>query len=208
MSQKLKALRFGDQVFDLTGKADLVDGKVPASQLPSYVDDVIEVENFAALPITGEAGKIYITTDNGKIFRWGGSVFVEIPTTPTYLVASGTITPTSSVASGTYEIYIDSIGNLWGRTAIELVIPRVELPNTFVLGVVPTELISFLPNQVKHVGNCARVLTDGTNASIINNVQEILLEQNGNLITPFPVQTYYGASNKYYFVTYNITKVK
>ena len=34
------------------------DGKVPASQLPSFVDDVIEVANFAALPATGEGGKI------------------------------------------------------------------------------------------------------------------------------------------------------
>jgi len=55
------------------------DGLVPASQLPSYVDDVIEVANFAALPATGEASKIYITLDNNKTYRWGGSVYVEIP---------------------------------------------------------------------------------------------------------------------------------
>lgn len=59
-------------------KADLVDGKVPSSQLPSYVDDVIEVANYAALPITGESGKIYITIDNNHIFRWTGSIYVEI----------------------------------------------------------------------------------------------------------------------------------
>jgi len=59
-------------------KADLVDGKVPSSQLPSYVDDVIEVANYAALPVTGESGKIYITIDNNHIFRWTGSIYVEI----------------------------------------------------------------------------------------------------------------------------------
>ena len=59
-------------------KADLVDGKVPSSQLPSYVDDVIEVANYAALPATGESGKIYITIDNNHIFRWTGSIYVEI----------------------------------------------------------------------------------------------------------------------------------
>jgi hypothetical protein len=59
-------------------KADLVDGKVPSSQLPSYVDDVIEVANYAALPITGETGKIYITLDNNKVFRWSGSTYIEI----------------------------------------------------------------------------------------------------------------------------------
>ena len=59
-------------------KADLVDGKVPAYQLPSFVDDVVEVANYAALPATGETGKIYVTLDNNKIYRWSGSVYIEI----------------------------------------------------------------------------------------------------------------------------------
>jgi hypothetical protein len=59
-------------------KADLVGGKVPSSQLPSYVDDVIEVANYAALPATGETGKIYVTLDTNKIYRWSGSAYVEI----------------------------------------------------------------------------------------------------------------------------------
>jgi hypothetical protein len=53
-------------------------GKVPSSQLPSYVDDVVEVANFSALPVTGESGKIYITLDNNLTFRWSGSAYVEI----------------------------------------------------------------------------------------------------------------------------------
>lgn len=59
-------------------KADLVEGKVPSSQLPSYVDDVIEVANYASLPATGETGKIYVTIDTNYIYRWTGSVYVEI----------------------------------------------------------------------------------------------------------------------------------
>jgi hypothetical protein len=54
------------------------DGKVPASQLPSFVDDVIEVANAAARPATGEAGKIYVTLDDNKTYRWGGTTYVEI----------------------------------------------------------------------------------------------------------------------------------
>jgi hypothetical protein len=54
------------------------DGKVPSNQLPSYVDDVVEVANFAALPAIGETGKIYITLDNNKVYRWTGSIYVEI----------------------------------------------------------------------------------------------------------------------------------
>ena len=54
------------------------DGKVPSSQLPSFVDDVVEAANFAALPATGEAGKIYVTLDDNKTYRWGGTAYVEI----------------------------------------------------------------------------------------------------------------------------------
>ena len=56
------------------------DGKVLSSQLPSYVDDVLEYANFAALPTTGESGKIYITIDTNKTYRWSGTVYVEIST--------------------------------------------------------------------------------------------------------------------------------
>jgi hypothetical protein len=53
-------------------------GKVPTSQLPAFVDDVIEAANFAALPGTGESGKIYVTLDDNKTFRWSGSAYTEI----------------------------------------------------------------------------------------------------------------------------------
>ena len=67
----------------LSSKADLDNsGKVPAFQLPSYVDDVIESANLAALPSTGETGKIYVTLDNNKTYRWSGSTYVEISASP------------------------------------------------------------------------------------------------------------------------------
>lgn len=62
----------------LTNKADLVGGLVPASQLPSYVDDVLEFANFAAFPVTGDSGKIYVALDTNLTYRWGGSSYVEI----------------------------------------------------------------------------------------------------------------------------------
>jgi hypothetical protein len=52
--------------------------KIDSSYLPSYVDDVIEVANYAALPVTGESGKIYITLDTGYLYRWSGSVYIKI----------------------------------------------------------------------------------------------------------------------------------
>ena len=58
-------------------------GKVPANQLPSYVDDVLEFANFGAFPVTGETGKIYVAINNppatpSKAYRWSGSLYVEI----------------------------------------------------------------------------------------------------------------------------------
>lgn len=67
-------------------------GKVPAAQLPSYVDDVIEgylknadgkfyktkVDSTYSEEIVGEDGKIYVDVDTNKTYRWSGSIFVEI----------------------------------------------------------------------------------------------------------------------------------
>jgi len=54
------------------------DGKVPSSQLPSYVDDVLEYANMSVFPSTGESGKIYIAQDTNKTYRWSGTAYVEI----------------------------------------------------------------------------------------------------------------------------------
>lgn len=62
--------------------ATLVDGAVPANQLPSYVDDIIEATNLASLPVNGESSKIYVTLDNNKTYRWSGSSYVEIIASP------------------------------------------------------------------------------------------------------------------------------
>lgn len=53
-------------------------GKVPASQLPSFVDDVVEYASYSEFPTTGEAGKIYVDKATNKTYRWSGSTYVEI----------------------------------------------------------------------------------------------------------------------------------
>lgn len=67
-----------DLVAVLADKADLVAGKVPSNQLPSFVDDVVEAANFASLPGTGETSKIYVTLDDNKTYRWGGSSYAQL----------------------------------------------------------------------------------------------------------------------------------
>ena len=53
-------------------------GKVPSSQLPSYVDDVKEFENKSAFTVTGEADKIYVDIATGDIYRWSGTQYIRI----------------------------------------------------------------------------------------------------------------------------------
>ena len=53
-------------------------GRVPAAQLPSYVDDVLEYATVSAFPAQGEAGKIYVATQTNLTYRWSGTGYVEI----------------------------------------------------------------------------------------------------------------------------------
>jgi hypothetical protein len=62
-------------------------GLVPSSQLPSYVDDVIEgyfyngkfyKESAHTTVISGEQGKIYVSLDTNIEYRWSGSSWVNI----------------------------------------------------------------------------------------------------------------------------------
>ncbi len=73
-------------------KADLINGLIPSSQLPSYVDDVLEYTTRAQFPTTWEKGKIYIDISTDKSWRWSGSTYIEIKANPwsSDAVAEGT----------------------------------------------------------------------------------------------------------------------
>lgn len=91
------------------------NGFIPSSQLPSFVDDVLEFVNLAALPATGETGKIYLTVDNQRIYRWTGSVYIEISPTvgnsdsATRLATSRTI---SITGDATWSVAFDGSTNV------------------------------------------------------------------------------------------------
>jgi hypothetical protein len=77
--------------------ATLVGGFVPSSQLPSFVDDVQEFANYTALSsATGESGKLYVTIDTRKLYRWSGTGYVEIASSPG---------STDSVTEGSTNLY-------------------------------------------------------------------------------------------------------
>ncbi len=82
------------------------DGKVPAGQLPSFVDDVLEFANLASFPSpTGETGKIYVAIDTGKTYRWSGSQYIEI--SPSEVISVNT--KTGAVTLTGEDIDIDAV---------------------------------------------------------------------------------------------------
>lgn len=105
------------------------DGKVPAAQLPSYVDDVVDsyiVSGATALSagwlsatsggsaLTPETGKIYVALTTGeylnKTYRWSGSTYVEISSSPAQATEStagiAAIATTAEVSTGTNDTKI------------------------------------------------------------------------------------------------------
>lgn len=112
--------------------ASKITGTIPQSILPSYVDDVLEYENLAAFPKTGESGKIYVADDTNKTYRWSGTAYVEISAS----LALGTTSSTafrgdygdtayahaqakgSAFSSGLYKITTNSQGHVTAATAV------------------------------------------------------------------------------------------
>jgi hypothetical protein len=77
--------------------ATLVNGLIPSSALPSFVDDVVDAGG--TLPATGDVGKIYVVStgaNTNKIYRWSGSAFIEISPSPG---------STDSVTEGSVNLY-------------------------------------------------------------------------------------------------------
>lgn len=111
------------------GLAELDEtGRVPSSQLPSYVDDVIDVDTYSNLPNPGEAGKIYITTDNNKQYRWSGTGYAEISSS----LALGTTSQTAGRGDWTQAAYTHSLitdgSNPHGTTFASLPDKPTSLP--------------------------------------------------------------------------------
>jgi len=77
--------------------------------LPSYVDDVLEFNNLAAFPLTGETGKIYVARDTNKTYRWSGSAYIEISPSDVNSVAG--LTGVISTASLKSALALNNVNN-------------------------------------------------------------------------------------------------
>ena len=117
-----------------SGVAELdANGKVPSSQLPSYVDDVLEYAATTNFPATGETGKIYVATGTNLTYRWTGSGYTEI--SPSLALGETSATAYrgdrgasayahavtnkgSAFTSGLYKITTNSEGHVTAATAV------------------------------------------------------------------------------------------
>lgn len=110
------------------------DGLIPAAQLPSFVDDVVEVEAYDQLP--GEAnalpelgaptkGKIYVVVADGitTIYRWGGELsgYIVIPSglgTADTAIALKTARNIAITGDATWDVNFDGSGNVTGELVL------------------------------------------------------------------------------------------
>jgi hypothetical protein len=84
------------------------NGLIPANQLPSFVDDVLEFADLASFPVTGESGKIYVALDTGKVYRWSGSIYIEISASEVNSVNGQTgavVLDSDDINEGTTNLY-------------------------------------------------------------------------------------------------------
>lgn len=132
-------------------KADLVSGIVPSSQLPSYVDDVLEYANLASFPATGESGKIYVALNTNKTYRWSGSAYTEISASPG---------STDSVVEGSTNLYFTA------ARVRAVVLTGLSLATGTVIAATDTILAAFGKLQ-KQISNNLTTLTSHT-ANISN----------------------------------------
>lgn len=89
------------------------DGKVPAEQLPSYVDDVLEFASKSNFPSSGEKGKIYVDLSTENIFRWSGSAYTEISPS---LITQADIKKLQGIEDGAQKNNVtQAMINLWNN---------------------------------------------------------------------------------------------
>lgn len=134
-------------------------GKVPATQLPSYVDDVLEYADYASLPEIGTTGKIYITLNDNKIYRWSGSTYIEVSSNLGTVTSVGATGGTGISISGTNPITTSGSFTIT-NTAPDQVVSLTNGVGISTSGTYPSFTITnTLPDQI--VG-----LTSGTGISI------------------------------------------
>ena len=173
------------------------NGLVPTSQLPSYVDDVLEYSSTSAFPATGSSGKIYVATNTNLTYRWSGSAYVEISPS----LALGTTSSTafrgdygnsayahavtnkgSAFSSGLYKITTNSEGHVTAATAVA----KADITG---LGIPGSDTNTHRPIQV----NGTQILGDNTTALNLKAGTNVTVTNSSGTVTFAATDTTYSA---------------
>lgn len=120
---------------DAARKADLdAAGRVLSSQLPSYVDDVLEAASLAALPPKGETGKIYVTLDTNLSYRWSGSQYVEISKAPTLYATPGPNVDGPMSQKAVTDAVADAVAGIVDQAANKAILVRADRSKVYYTG--------------------------------------------------------------------------
>lgn len=146
------------------GLASLDDsGKVPSTQLPSYVDDVLEFTQLDQLPKPGESGKIYVVTSTNLQYRWSGSDYVEISKSLALGETSSTAYPGDKGKATT-----DVVNSLSDNLVNDVLVSQSDKNS------VSLTIKSITKNPVK---KNKELLTDNTPILLADNVNDGLYDQ-------------------------------
>lgn len=159
-------------------------GIIPSAQLPSYVDDVIEVDTFSNLPGTGESGKIYIVQDTNLTYRWSGTDYVEISKSLALGETSSTAYPgdkgkatTDVVNSLSDDLVNDVLVSQSDKNSVSLTIKSITKNPV-------KKNKELLLEDSKPTDNAPILLADNTPTLLADNVNDGLYDQaNDKLIT-------------------------
>ena len=189
--------------------ATKLTGTVPQANLPSYVDDVIEADNYAALPPTGEAGKIYVDKETNKTYRWGGSAYVEISASLALGETSATAfrgdygkvaydhaqAKGSQFASGLYKVETNAEGHVVNATAVAksditaLGIPTQDTTYVDATGSASGLMSATDKTKLDGIENGANNYTHPASAAgaLGSNIYKITTDANGHVTAATPV---------------------
>jgi len=181
------------------GVAELdANGKVLASQLPSFVDDVLDYDTLSDFPATGETGKIYVADDTNKTYRWSGTAYVEISASLALGETSSTAyrgdrgktaydhasAKGSAFESGLYKITTNAQGHVTAATAV------VKADIT-ALGIPGSDTNTHRPIQL----NGTQILGDNTTALNLKAGSNVSITNSNGTVTIAATDTTYSSKS-------------
>ena len=160
---------------------------IPASKLPSFVDDIVEVTE---LPETGESGKIYllIDGDNTDQYRWSGSQFVRID-------HDGLVIGTTTGTALDGKIGTDHINNSgihvttsdkenWNNKLGQLDVAdwaKSQNPNT-----IPADKVVAVKDIAEVIGESTQIGSEGSDLNLKTRNNKVMINSFGTVLYSIP----------------------